>query len=190
MARVAEEVGIALSETGPSVATVLQFPISQYFEVLRGLVDFTKSRGLGMVYITASVPAGTILSTFEALDVDTANISFVDSISQMMMSDRDESGKVIYVESPTVLENIILKVAYLMRRAGDKKQLVLVDSINSLSLHNDAKMLSEFLHVLISSLSSKDAYPVMLATKESMRPEIAEMLALVCDQVVELSGPE
>ncbi|KQM11461.1 hypothetical protein AOA80_08245 [Methanomassiliicoccales archaeon RumEn M1] len=190
MADVAVEVGRRLDEVGPSVATVMQFPISQYFEVLRGLVDFTKNRGLGMVYITASVPAGTMLSTFEALDVDTANISFVDSISQMMMSDRDESGKVIYVESPTVLENIILKVAYLMRRAGDKKQLVLVDSINSLSLHNDAKMLSEFLHVLISSLSSKDAYPVMLATKESMRPEIAEMLALVCDQVVELSGLE
>ncbi len=107
-----------------------------------------------------------------------------------MMSERDDSGKVIYVESPTVLENIILKVAYLMRRAGDKKQLVLVDSINSLALHNDAKMLSEFLHVLISSLSPKEAYPVVLATKESMRPEIAEMLALVCDQVVELSGPE
>jgi KaiC/GvpD/RAD55 family RecA-like ATPase len=190
MADVAADVGTALAETGPSVATVLQFPVSQYFEVLRGLVDFTRSKGMGMVYITAAVPAGTILSTFEALDVETANISFVDSISQMMMSDRDESGKVIYVESPTVLENIILKVAYLMRRAGDKKQLVLVDSINSLALHNDAKMLSEFLHVLISSLSPKEAYPVVLATKESMRPEIAEMLALVCDQVVELNGLE
>lgn len=190
MADVAVEVGRRLDETGPSVATVLQFPMSQYFEVLRGLVDFARSRSLGLVYITAAVPAGTILSTFEALDVETANISFVDCISQMMMSERDDSGKVIYVESPTVLENIILKVAFLMRRAGETRQLVVVDSINSLSLHNDAKMLSEFLHVLISSLSPKDAYPVVLATRESMRSDIAEMLALVCDQTVELSGPE
>lgn len=190
MANVADDVGIALSETGPSVATVLQFPVSQYFEVLRGLVDFTKSKGMGMVYITAAVPARTISLTFDALDVDASNTSFVDCISQMMMSDRDESGKAIYVESPTVLENIILKVAYLMRKAGETHQLVVVDSINSLSLHNDAKMLSEFLHVLISSLSQKDAYPVVLATKESMRPDVAEMLALVCDQVVELNGPE
>lgn len=190
MADVAVEVGRRLDETGPSVATVMQFPMSQYFEVLRGLVDFARTRGLGLVYITAAVPARTISLTFDALDIDSSNITFIDCISQMMMSERDESGKAIYVESPTVLENIILKVAFLMRKANGTQQLVVVDSINSLSLHNDAKMLSEFLHVLISSLSSKDAYPVMLATNESMRPEIAEMLALVCDQVVELSGPE
>lgn len=189
MADVAAEVGRTLDEAGPSVATVMQFPMSQYFEVLRGLVDFTRSRGLSMVYITAAVPARTISLTFDALDIDASNITFVDCISQMM-SDRDVSGKTIYVESPTVLENIILKVAFLMRRASDMPQLVVVDSINSLSLHNDAKMLSEFLHVLISSLSSKDAYPVVLATEESMRSDIAEMLALVCDQTVELNGLE
>lgn len=190
MADVAVEVGRRLDEVGPSVATVMQFPISQYFEVLRGLVDFTRARGLGMVYITAAVPAKTISMTFEALDIDASNITFVDCISQMMMSDRDESGKAIYVESPTVLENIILKVSFLMRKAGGTQQLVVVDSINSLSLHNDAKMLSEFLHVLISSLTPRDAYPVVLATEESMRPDIAEMLALVCDQIVELNAPE
>lgn len=190
MADVAVEVGRTLDEAGPSVATVMQFPMSHYFEVLRGLVDFARSRDLSMVYITAAVPARTISLTFDALDIDASNITFVDCISQMMMSDRDVSGKTIYVESPTVLENIILKVAFLMRRAGETPQLAVVDSINSLSLHNDAKMLSEFLHVLISSLSSKDAYPVVLATKESMRPDIAEMLALVCDQTVELSGLE
>ncbi len=190
MADVVSEISCVLGGTGPSVATVLKFSVSQYFEVLRGLVDFTQSKSIGMIYVTAAVPAGTILSTFDALDVDSSNISFVDSISQMMMSERDDSGRVIYVESPTVLENISLKVAYLMRKAGEMRQLVVVDSINSLALHNDAKVLSEFLHVLISSLSPKDGYPVVLATEESLRPDIVDMLALVCDQIVELNDPE
>lgn len=190
MSDIAAKVGATLDETGPSVATVLQFPVSGYFDVLRGLVEFAQKKDMRIVYITASVPAGTLLSTFEALDVDSAGISFVDCISQMIMSERDDSGKVIYVESPTVLENIVLKVEFLMRQSGELRRLVIVDSINSLAIHNDAKILSEFLHVLISSLSPKEAYPVVLATEGALKPEVSEMLALVCDQIVELHGSE
>jgi hypothetical protein len=51
-------------------------------------------------------------------------------------------------------------------------------------------MLSEFLHILISGLSTKEAYPVILSIQEQLRPEVREMLNLVCDQVVNLEHPE
>jgi len=183
-------VGKKLEEVGPAVAMALQLPMARYFDVLRGLVEFAHAKGLKTIYITAAVPASTILATFEALEIDTRDVSFVDCISQMIMSEREASGKIIYVESPTILENIVLKVEYLMRKVGPGQRLVVVDSINSLALHNDTKMLSEFLHVLISSLSPHDAYPVVLSTEEALRPETREMLGLVCDTIVDLQQPE
>jgi KaiC/GvpD/RAD55 family RecA-like ATPase len=177
-----------LEEVGPSVAVALEFPMSAYFDVLRGLVDnFAQAKGLQCIYITSAVPARTIQGTLEALEIDPSGISFIDTISQMIMEKMEKTSTIIYVESPTVLENVVLKVDYLTRKLKPGPKLVVVDSINSLAIHNDAKMLSEFLHVLISGLSAKEAYPVILSMQEQLRPDVHEMLSLVCDQVINLS---
>jgi KaiC/GvpD/RAD55 family RecA-like ATPase len=189
---VGAQITAKLEEVGPSVAIALEFPMASYFDVLRGLVDnFAQQKKLKCIYITSAIPAATIRNTLDALEVDSSNISFVDTISQMIMGKLERgSDQVIYVESPTVLENVILKVDYLTRKIGEGPKLVVVDSINSLAIHNDTKMLSEFLHILISGLSTKDAYPVILSIEEQLRPEVREMLALVCDQVINLEHPE
>ena len=181
-----------LEEVGPSVAVALEFPMASYFDVLRGLVDnFTQGHQLKCIYITSAVPAATIQSTLEALEIDSTSTVFVDTISQMIMGKLERtSDRVIYVESPTVLENVVLKVDFMTRKLGEGPKLVVVDSINSLAIHNDTKMLSEFLHILISGLSSKQAYPVILSIEEQLRPDVREMLNLVCDQVIKLEHPE
>lgn len=181
-----------LNEVGPSVAVALEFPMASYFDVLRGLVDnFAQSNKLQCIYITSSVPAATIQATLDALEIDSSKISFIDTITQMIMGKLERgSDRIIYVESPTVLENVVLKVDYLTRKLGEGPKLVVVDSINSLAIHNDPKMLSEFLHILISGLSTKEAYPVILSIQEQLRPEVREMLNLVCDQVIDLERPE
>jgi KaiC/GvpD/RAD55 family RecA-like ATPase len=178
-----------LNEVGPSVAVAMEFPMGAYFDVLRGLVDnFAHEQGIQCIYITSAVPAKTIQGTLEALEIDPSGIYFIDTISQMIMEKMDRgSTSIIYVESPTVLENVVLKVDYLIRKLKDGPKLVVVDSINSLAIHNDAKMLSEFLHVLISGLSAKEAYPVILSMQEQLRPDVHEMLTLVCDRVINLN---
>ncbi len=181
-----------LSDVGPSVAVALEFSVGSYFDVLRGLVDdFARGQKLNCVYITSAVPATTIQASLDALEIDSSKVLFIDTISQMIMGDMERaSNKIIYVESPTVLENVILKVDFLSRRLKGANVMVVVDSINSLAIHNDTKMLSEFLHVLISGLSAKEAYPIILSIKEQLRPEVHEMLNLVCDQVIDLEHPE
>ena len=179
-----------LNKVGPSVAVALEFPMSAYFDVLRGLVDnFAREKGLQCIYITSAVPARTIQGTLEALEIDPSGISFVDTISQMIMEKMErENRSIIYVESHGA-GDVVLKVDYLTRKLDDGPKLVVVDSINSLAIHNDAKMLSEFLHVLISGLSAKEAYPVILSMQEQLRPDVHEMLTLVCDRVINLSEP-
>ena len=186
---IGEQIMAKLSETGPAVALALEFNVQDYFDVLRGLVDeFASKEDLDVVYITSSIPASTISSTFKALDVDTDDIFFVDCISRLILGRIEEDSKIIFVESPTLLENVVLKVEYLTRRMQDQSIMVIVDSVNSLAIHNDLKILSEFLHVLISGLNVKDAYPIVLCIGEQVKPEILEVLNLVCDQIVPLQS--
>ena len=115
---IASDVAKTIEEIGPSVAVALEFPMGAYIDVLRGLADnFLRGKEIQCIYITSTVPATTIQTTLEALEVDHSSISFVDTITQMMMGQMERgSESIIYVESPTLLENVVLKVDYLTRR--------------------------------------------------------------------------
>ncbi len=175
-------VAAKLKEIGPSVAVNLELKVDSYFDVVRGLVDdFGTRNDLACVYITASVPASTLMGALTALEVDTSGMYFVDCISHKLMGRIEPAGNVANLESPSMLENILLKVEYFSRLAAGKKLLVVIDSANSLAMNNDLKMLTEFLTILLNTLKMKESYPVLLSLPDSLRPEAKEMLNLVCD---------
>ncbi len=174
-----------LEEIGPSVSVALEIGMDTYFDVVRGLTDnFAAKKGLRCVYITSSVPSSTMLSALKMLEVDTKDVYFVDCISHLVSGSTGPSENTIFIDNPTMLENIILKVDFLSRKLKGGSLLVVLDSINSLAIHNDVKILSEFLQVLLSGLKSKGAYPVIISVAGQAKPELKEVITLVCDQVV------
>ena len=176
-----------MQEIGPSVAVNLELKVDNYFDVIRGLVDdFASRNDLACVYVAASVPSSTLSGALTALEVNATNVYFVDCISHKLMGRIDSIGNVVHLESPSMLENMLLKVEYFSRLTSDKKMLVVIDSANSLASNNDTKMLSEFLTVLLNQLKMKEAYPVILSLPDSLKPEAKEMLALVCDYTMTL----
>jgi len=178
-------VAAKLEEIGPSVSVALEIGMDTYFDVVRGLTDnFAAKKGLSCVYITSSVPSSTMLSALSMLEVDTKNIYFVDCISHLVSGGTGPSENTMYIDNPTMLENIILKVDFLSRKLKEGSMLVVLDSINSLAIHNEVKILSEFLQVLLSGLKSKGAYPVIISVAGQAKPELKEVITLVCDQIV------
>jgi len=173
-----------LEELGPSVSVAMEISFDSYFDAVRGLVDnFSNSKGLHCIYITSSIPATTLLGALETLEVDTEKVHFIDCLSHMLMGNIDPNERMIFVESPTMLENIALKVEYLMRKNGGEPATVILDSIDSLAIQNDPKILSEFLQILLGGLKARETYPVVISMVEQSRPEIREMVHLVCDEV-------
>ncbi|MCU0862128.1 MAG: hypothetical protein MUE65_07405 [Methanomassiliicoccales archaeon] len=181
-------VATKLEELGPSTTVAFEIKIDSYFDVVRGIIDeFASKKGLACVYVTSSVPASTLTSALQSLEVNTSQLSFVDCISHTLMAAGQRSASTVLVESPTMLENIILKVEYFARINEGKRLLVVLDSVNSFALHNDIKMLTEFMTILTNSLKAKEAYTVLLALPEQMRPEVKEAMAMVSDVIIPLS---
>jgi len=176
-----------LEELGPSTTVAFEIKIDSYFDAVRGILDdFSSGKDLVCVYITASVPSSTLNAALEALEVKVKDLRFVDCISHTLMASLEASENTAFVESPTMLENIILKVEYFFRLAQGKKILVVLDSVNSFALHNDNKMLTEFLTILTNSLKAKEAYPVLLAIPDQLRPETRETMSMICDVIIPL----
>jgi len=179
------EICSRLKDLGPSISVAMEIHFDSYFDAVRGLVDnFSNSKDMECIYITSSIPATTIMEALRTLEVDTGKIHFIDCLSHMLMGNIDSDEKIIYIESPTMLENIILKVEFLMRKSGGVPTTVVMDSIDSLAIHNDSKILSEFLQIFLGGLRSRETYPVVLSMVEQSKPEIREMVELVCDQVI------
>src|SRR5437899_11368100 len=159
----------------------------QYFDAIQGMIDrFAMKKDLEVVYVTSTIPSQSIINALDVLEIPLDHIWFVDCISQIMMSAGQKHAHGIYVESATMLENIMLKVEYLIRRTADRKNLVILDSINSLAIHNNTKILSEFLHILVNNLRAKEAYTIIFSMEEYETEDIRNMLVLVSDETIEL----
>ncbi|NLX46905.1 MAG: hypothetical protein GXY70_01845 [Euryarchaeota archaeon] len=188
MEEVAPQIIGKLNELGPAVSIDLNISVEAYFDTLTALIDrFCNKKGLSCIYISVTVPASTIRSALESLEISTDKLRFVDCISFATMEcSTDDDAQTVFVESPTMLEYVILKTEYLFRKGRDEQFMVIMDSVNSLAAHNEVRMLYEFMQVLMASTKSRGAYPVLLSIEEQMKPELLEMLQLVCDQIVTL----
>ena len=181
------EVAERLSSLPEASAVAMRLKSDQYFDTIQGMLDrFAMKKDLEVVYVTSTIPSQSIISALEVLEIPMDHIWFVDCISQIMMSQAKRHPHAIIVESPTMLENIMLKVEFLIRKHPDRRALVVLDSINSLAIHNNTKILSEFLHILVNNLRSRGAYTVIFSMQEYETEEIRNMLVLVSDETVEL----
>ncbi len=182
-----KEVADKLSSLPEASAITMRLKADQYFDTIQGMLDrFAAKKELEVVYVTSTIPSQSIIGALEVLEIPLEHIWFVDCISQIMMAQAKRHPHAIVVESPTMLENIMLKVEFLLGKHPDRSALVVLDSINSLAIHNNTKILSEFLHILVNNLRARGAYTVIFSMQEYETEEIRNMLVLVSDETVEL----
>ena len=185
-----EQIGAALKETSDNAAISLITDINNYFTAMKEVVTYTQDEGLACVYITATIPSSVIKEQLASEDLSSDHVHFVDCISFMVGKGPEAESSVLYVESPTMIETIMLKVHTMLKRLGDQPKMVFLDSVNTLSLHNDEKIMQEFVHYLINTLRVKGVSSVLLSIEDQTPEDLEIILKLVCDDVIEAIGEE
>jgi KaiC/GvpD/RAD55 family RecA-like ATPase len=98
----------------------------------------------------------------------------------------EEKERVIYIESPTMLENILLKTESWLKQLGTKNTAVFLDAMNTLAMHNDEKALSEFSYYLVNSLRVRQVMTIVLSIHEQTPEDLEVILKLVCDSGIDV----
>lgn len=172
-----------------STAVSLVTTVDGYIPTIKGVAAFAAGAGVPCIYLTSTIPAKVMLEQLVAEGVDASQIYFIDCISYMAGTDKENSGeRTLFIESPTMLETIMLKVNLWLKRIKDEKKMVCIDSVNTLAMHNDEKLLSEFLHYIINNLRVKGIFTVVLSVEGQTPQELETILRLVCDDVVVVKG--
>ncbi len=158
----------------------------QYFAVMSAVLrDIGSEPTAHTIYVSVTNPAAFVWSLAQALDVPQERISFVDAISHIMMNYRDPLPNASYIESPRMLEDIMLRVEYLLLRRPSPRAIVVVDSANSLAIHNPPELLAEFFHILLTNLKSRSVLAIVLTVSEEGTSPVDQMLSLVVDESIE-----
>ena len=157
---------------------------------MKEVVRYTKDAGISCVYITATIPSSVIVDQLTSEDVPVDHVHFVDCISFMVGKAPEATASVLYIESPTMIETIMLKVHTIIKQLGESPKMVFMDSVNTLALHNDEKVMQEFVHYLINTLRVRDVPSVMLSIVDQTSEDLEIILKLVCDEVIEAAGEE
>ena len=141
---------------------------------------------MGGVYISASRGAVEIIQAFEAIGVDVSGIHFLDLVSSGVLGGTDVPyANITFVDSPIMLESIMLRTLYTLRTVNNQRNFVFLDSVNALAIYNDDRMLAEYLHTFINTFRQQDVLSVILNVPDQTPPLVLSNLDLYCTDLVD-----
>ena len=167
---------------GDTLATVT-LPASNFHEGTVKLATVLLGKKLGGIYITTSRPSSHIITELEEAKANLSDLYFVDLVSMTVGGNTDDA-RTLFIESPTMLESILLNISLLERRLKSKRIFVIFDSINGLSIYSTPMVLKEFINVLGNSMRIKAIYTMLMTVEEQTDGDLAAALELLSDTMI------
>lgn len=181
--RIAEQ----LSEVSLNSAIQLRSGTSNSFMVTAStMLPLMQMFEMGGVYISASRGAVEIIQAFESIGVDVSHIQFIDLVSSGILGGTDVPYQNIhFVDSPIMLESILLRTLYILRTTQTERNFVFLDSVNALSIYNEGRMLAEYLHTFINTFRQREILSVILNIPDQTPPLVLSNLDLYCTDLID-----
>ena len=90
-----------------------------------------------------------------------------------------------FVDSPIMLESILLLTLYYLRISTHERKFVILDSVNALAIYNEEKMLAEYLHTFINTFRKREVLTVILNVPDQVPPSVLANLDLYCTDLID-----
>ena len=141
---------------------------------------------MGGVYISGSRSAMEMIEAFETIGIDVSHIQFIDLVSSGVLGGTDvDRTNIHFIDSPIMLESVLLRTLYLLRTTSLERNFVILDSVNSLAIYNEDRMLAEYLHTFINTFRQREVLSVILNVPDQTPPLVLSNLDLYCTDLID-----
>ena len=141
---------------------------------------------MGGVYISGSRSALEMIEAFETIGIDVSHIQFIDLVSSGILGGTDvDRTSIHFVDSPIMLESVLLRTLYLLRTTTLERNFVILDSVNSLAIYNEDRMLAEYLHTFINTFRQREVLSIILNVPDQTPPLVLSNLDLYCTDLID-----
>jgi len=141
---------------------------------------------MGGVYISASQAAPDIISMMDGIGIETGPIQFIDCVSSGVIGGtQSDHPNISFIDSPIMLESMMLRTLYWLETAPHEQNFVILDSVNALSIYNDERMLAEYLHTFINTYRSRSVLSLIVNVPDQTPAGVLANLDLYCTDLVD-----
>jgi hypothetical protein len=138
------------------------------------------------VYISASRGALELINTLNEIGVATDNVHFIDCVSSALLGGTESTfPNISFIDSPIMLESILLRTLYHLNTIPADSKFVILDSVNALAIYNEERMLAEYLHTLINTFRARDVLSVIMNVPDQTPPGVLANLDLYCTDLID-----
>jgi archaellum biogenesis ATPase FlaH len=96
------------------------------------------------------------------------NIKFIDCISRAA-GISDNSNNCIFIESPVMLEKLILEILNNFKtQKRDMDKYIVIDSLSALMIYNDPEIIREFISLVMNRCRAENIHVVTILVEEEM----------------------
>jgi len=161
-------------------------PGNNYSDLIQALFEYMHSRPEdAWVYLSITRPYDSIIKDFKDMP-EKKNIKFIDCISRAAGIPPKEPG-CIYIESPALLEKIILEITDVFRDLKeDINKYLIIDSLSSLLIYNDTPLVTEFFTHLSNRTRMLGIHTVSLVIEEETDEGLNKILYLKSDKIIKV----
>jgi archaellum biogenesis ATPase FlaH len=118
-------------------------------------------------FVTVSKTFDYLTKTFKE-STRHPNIKFIDCISRAA-GISDNASNCIFLESPVMLENLILEIINNFK--GQKRDIdkyIVIDSLSALMIYNDPEIIREFISLVMNRSRAENIHVVSILVEEEM----------------------
>jgi len=161
-------------------------PGNNYSDLIQALFEYMRGRPEdAWVYLSITRSYDSIIKDFKDMP-EKKNIKFIDCISRAAGIPPKEPG-CIYIESPALLEKIILEITDVFRDLEDDiNKYLIIDSLSSLLIYNDTSLVTEFFTHLSNRTRMLGIHTVSLVIEEETDEGLNKTLYLKSDKIIKV----
>ncbi len=161
-------------------------PGTNYNDIVHALFDCIKEHPSDMwVYITITRPFDSFARLIKDIRV-IPNVTFIDCISRASGIVKKD-GRCVYIDSPTMLENIMMETMNIFERIPqDTGKYLILDSLSALMIYNDSSLVTEFFYQLLNRARCEDIHTISLVVEEGEEDKSINRLIYLNDKILKV----
>ncbi len=145
------------------------------------LYGFVNKKGCACIYVTVNKSHLMLTNLFQREKINQNKIFVIDA-SPATSKREDDTGNVIFINSPSALTDISIATLSAIKSLSGGKKILFFDSISALLIYNEAGSVCKFAHFLINKLKEMNVTGVIIAVDKDLDEKIISQLTQFCDK--------
>ena len=155
----------------------------RYQDALVELVKYFTTKTPRGIYVSLNKPFAVLSKALDKAGVHTGSLFFVDAITNVPSA--SEGPVASCLGSGVGLSNLCIGISKAISRFSEDKFLLL-DSLSTLLIYNDAKAVAKFSHLLTEKMRRWGISGSLLTVEMNAERDVVSQLAPFCDKVLKI----